>query len=100
MMTGNYSIKLYKTENNSPFLVLKPKLDNYTSKGMLVLNLIDDEFIGSYLVSSTFRIELLEYLIENKVLNIFETLPPLGELGAKFTTHLVMLTPSKKLELI
>jgi hypothetical protein len=98
-MSGTYTIKLYKTENNSPFLVINPKLDTH-SKGILILNLIDDEFIGSYLVCSAFRIKTLEYLIENKVVSIFETFLPLGQIGAKYITHLVMLTPSKKLELI
>lgn len=97
-MADNYSIKLYKTENNSPFLILKPKLDNHLREGLLILNFIDNEFIGKIILYSVFEKERLEYLIENKVLNIFETFP--GESGAKFITHLVMLTPSKKFEIL
>ena len=101
MIIGEYSIELYKTKSEKiPFILIKTRMDIAVGQGVLLLNLIDDEFIGKTTLYSVEEKERTDYLIENNVIEIFGTILPQGEFGAKYTTQLVKLTHSKKLEIL
>lgn len=96
--THTFELNRLKQNNNELFLSINVKF-NY-SVTVLLLKFTSGEFIGSHTLFCTEDKEVIDYLIENNIIEIFETFPPQGEFGTKYTTHLVRLIHSEKLKLL
>jgi hypothetical protein len=97
--THTFELNRIERNNNELFLSIKVKFNNY-SETVLLLKFTSGDFIGSHTLFCTEDKEVIDYLIENNIIEIFETFLPQGEFGTKYTTHLIKLIHSEKLKLL
>lgn len=96
--THTFELNRLKQNNNELFLSINVKF-NY-SVTVLLLKFTSGEFIGSHTLFCTEDKEIIDYLINNNVIEIVKTFLPEEKFVDKYTTHLIKLVHSKKLEIL
>lgn len=97
--THTFELNRIKQNNNDLFLSIKVKFNKY-SETVLLLRFTSGDFIGRHTLFCTEDKEVVDYLIENNIIEIVKTFLPEEKFVDKYTTHLIKLVHSKKLEIL